>query len=286
MNTIQNAKLKMKNGKPFAFAFFIFTFSFFIVHAAEMGDAIDTVANGKLLDVPYFTRYGYQPTKTIIHDPQGIRFYLPASQQSIEQTGIYSSFTVAGDFEISATYDVTSISPPVGGYGASVGIVADTDGPGGMIALARGIQAGKGPGYMVTRGTTDGGEKKYDGTHHPTTAKTGRLVLRREKKEVICLVSDTPQEEPHELARMPFPQDSIKVRLVADNGGSHTTVDARLNELRIRGFEIVGGIPKYEPPKPWGWWWWAGLGLMGFATVGVVGLRFRSGHWVWSRGDD
>jgi hypothetical protein len=270
----------------YRFPLAVLLFAGMVGYAAEMGDAIDTVANGKLLDVPYFTRYGYQPARTIVHDNQGIRFYLPASQQSIEQTGMYSSFSVAGDFEISATYDVTNISPPVGGYGASVGIVADTDGPDGMIALARGIQAGKGPGYVVTRGTTDGGEKKYEGSHYPATAKTGRLVLRREKKDVVCLVADTPQGELNELCRLPFAQDSIKVRLVADNGGSHTTLDARLNDIRIRAVEIAGGLPKYEPPRPWGWWWWAGLGVAGFAATGLVTLRFRSGRWLWSRDDD
>jgi hypothetical protein len=76
------------------------------------------------------------------------------------------------------------------------------------------------------------------------------------------------------------------VRIVADLGGSHTSLDARINQIQIRAVEIAGGLPKYEPPRPWSWWWWAGLGGIGVIAAGLVGFRFRSGHWPFTGGDE
>jgi hypothetical protein len=156
-----------------------------------------------------------------------------------------------------------------------------------MISVARGIQVGKGAGYIATRGHRADGPMNYESTHHPTAAKAGRLVLRREKADVICLAADSPQGELKELARLPFTAATVtKVRLFADTGDSHTSVNARFTQFAVQAVEIAGGAAKYEPPKPWGWWWWAGLSGIGVAGVGLVTHRYRRGRWLWSRGED
>jgi hypothetical protein len=288
MKPIKNSKLKMQNcTAALLVSFFIFNFAFCIeASAADLGDAIDCAADGRLLD-SHFARYGYQPTRTIVHEAQGIRIYLPALTQSVEQTGLYSYFAVAGDFDVAANYEVLGMPKPQSGYGVSCGIAVDTKGPGGMVAITRGETVGKGSTYVVTRGKQEAGETKYDSTFYPTTAKTGRLILRREKADVICLAADGPQAEPRELIRLPFVPDTIRqVRLFGDLGGSHTSLDARLTQIQIRAVEIAGGVPKYEPPRPWGWGWWAGLGSVGVVAVGLMGFRFRSGRWPWAGSDD
>ncbi len=59
-----------------------------------------------------------------------------------------------------------------------------------------------------------------------------------------------------------------KVRLFADPGDSHGSVDVRFTQLQVRAVEIAGGEPKYQPPQPWGWWWWTGLGGLGVVAAG------------------
>ncbi len=256
------------------------------VTAAEMADALDCGADVRLFD-SHFGRYGHQPARTVAREAGGVRIRLPALTQTVPQTGLYSYFSVAGDFEISVAYAVIDMAPPANGYGKSCGIAVETPGPADMVSLARGVEVGKGPGYIVTRGHRADGPMSYESTHHPSTAKAGRLLLRREKADVVCLAADGPQGDFRELVRLPFtPATVSKVRLFADPGESHGSVDARLTQFQVRAVEIAGGAAKYEPPRPWGWRWWTGLGGIGVVAAGVVTLRYRTGRWLWSRGED
>lgn len=251
------------------------------VQAGEMNVQVDGGANVRLLD-SHFARYGYQPARTIVRETHGVRIRLPSGATGIGQTGLYSYFAVAGDFEVSAAYDLLDLPPPRGGYGVSCGIAVDTQGPGGMIALTRGQALKQQPGYTVTRGLPGDVGTKYETTHHPSTAKTGRLVLRREKAEVICLGADGPTAGPKELARLPFVNATVRqVRVFADPGGSDTAVDVRLTQVKVRAEEIAGGVPKLEPSTGFNWWL-AGGGCLA-ATVAVVAIRRkRRGQWPWS----
>jgi hypothetical protein len=257
------------------------------IAAADLPASVDCAADARLLD-SLFARYGFQPPRTIFKDGPGIRLYLPAQTQTVQQTGLYSYFSVAGDFEVSANYELINVPPVKDGYEATCGIAADTQGPGGMVALVRGEIVGKGGNYVVTHGQPDNtGDIKYDSTFYPSTAKVGRMVLRREKTDVICLAADNPQEEPRELCRVAFSPATVRqVRVFADPGGAHTTVDARMTQIQVRAVEIAGGVPKYVPPRGWGWWWWAGGGCAIATVLVLLTLRFQTGHWLWSGVDD
>lgn len=254
--------------------------------AAEFAAAIDCGADVRLFD-SHFGRHGYQPTRNIARDEKGIRIYLPALNQGVPQTGLYSFFSVAGDFEVSTAYEIVDMAPPASGYGKSCGIAVETPGPQDVVSVTRGCMVGKGNGYVVTRGHRADGPMTYESTHYPTAAKTGRLFLRRENADVICLAEDGPQGERRELMRLPFTPATIsKVRLFADTGDSHGSVDVRFTQLQVRAVEIAGGEVKYQPPQPWGWRWWTGLGGLGVVTLGLATLRVRKGRWPWSRTDD
>jgi hypothetical protein len=249
-----------------------------------MPDAVDCAADARLLS-SLFGRYGPQPPWRIVREDPAVRFYLPSVTQSAGQAGLYSYFSFAGDFEVSAGFEVLNIQPPKDGYGATCGICVEGQGTAGSVSLSRGETPGKKGGYVVSRGQPDGGQTKYDTNYFPSSAKVGRLMLRRENDEVICLTADLPTGELQELCRVPFSPASIRqVRFFADNGGSHTAVDVRLSQLQVRAREIAGGVPKYEPPRSWGWWWWAGGGCAIAAGAVVLALRFRTGHWLWSGG--
>src|SRR4051812_5635044 len=118
------------------------------VAAARGGDpvaALDAGADVRLLD-SHFARYGYVPARTVVRDTHGVRIRLPSGVPNIGQTGLYSYFSVAGDFEFSATYELIDLPAPRGGYGVSCGIAVDTQGPGGSVAVARGQPPKQKPG--------------------------------------------------------------------------------------------------------------------------------------------
>src|SRR5205823_1978680 len=136
----------------------------------------------RLLD-SHFARYGKIAGRAVVREPKGVRIWLPTATAGLDQTGLYSYFAVAGDFEFSAAYEVVELPPPQGGYGASVGIAVDTQGPGGSVSLARGQAVKKEPGYIVSRGKLGEGGLKYETTFYPSTAKAGRVAVRRQKGE-------------------------------------------------------------------------------------------------------
>jgi hypothetical protein len=250
-----------------------------LCHAGEMKSLLDCAEKPKLLK----TRFDRYPsvTKAIEFEPQGLHFFLSTDTRKPVQTGLASTFAVTGDFEISAAYEWTPVEVPKGGYGVSCGIAIDTDTR--TVALARGNFQGKGGGYVVTRAGIVDGKKKYDNDPvMPTQAKRGQLVLRREKKEVICLTADDAGELT-ERCRIPFTTESVrKVRFFADPGSAPTNLDARLSQIRIRAEEITHDIPLSEASN-WGWL----LGATGFVLLAAITLvlvhRVWKGQWVWSR---
>jgi hypothetical protein len=243
--------------------------------AGDMKAEMDCVAHSRLLDT-HFARFGYAPARSISLEAQGVRIRLPAGTKGVGQTGLYSYVALKGDFEVSATYEWLAVTPPQKGYGVSCGLVVDTEGVGGSVALSRSHLLGRGDGYAVTRGQP--GEKglMFDITHwEATKAKRGRLVLRREGADVICLIANNPYDPPRELGRVAFTTGIVrKVRIVADSGESPTAVDARVSQIRLRAEEIIGGVPLVDSSSAWGWWL-AGGALVIAAAVGVLVVRRR-----------
>jgi len=251
------------------------------LRAADVKTELDCSTKTRVFQ-SHFGRYGYEPKSCIEIQPQGLRFLLPAAE-GVGQTGLYSYVALAGDFEVSAVFDWDAVEfPQVGSYGVSCGIAVDALNTGLSVSLARGylLDKGTGPGYVVNRG--EPGEKgtKYDRTFHPTKSKSGRLVLRREKKEVICLAADSVQAELRELCRLPFTDVTVRpVRLFADAGGSPTGMDVRLSLIRFRADEIAAGTVKHEQSNVLGWWL-AGGGVFIAVTLYLF-VRRHQGKWPW-----
>jgi len=250
--------------------------------AADLKDELDCGANPKLYDT-HFARYGYLPLKSILREKNSlkdVRISLrPTGSKAIEQTGMYAYFAVAGDFEVSATYEVISIPRPQKGYGAQCGIAVDCERTGDTLSLSWVDKPGKGVGYLVTRGWKAEGPPDYkDITHVPTSAKKGRLIIRRERAELICLAADG-SAEPRELTRVDFTDTTMRpLRLYAEPGQSPTVVDARIGNVVVRAEEITGGVPKREEEGGIGWW--IVLGAVLVVGLGLL-VYFRKPEALW-----
>jgi hypothetical protein len=248
-------------------------------HAGPMKAVLDcSEQKGKLLDL-HFTRYPQKP-QTIFRqdDLPGVRFWLPPEAKDIGQTMLYSKFVVAGNFEISMTYDGYSVEPPKSGYGVSVGIAVDTENadgkPGIRVSLARGSFVGRGDGYAVTVGTlkTKKGERgiDYKETNFETDrSKKGKIALKRVRDKLICLTGDpaAPIDDLNEIAKIKFTDSTVKkVRIYADQGGSPTQLDVYVSDLLVRAEEITYQIPARDQP---GWFWWL-IGGITFLIASVI----------------
>lgn len=251
------------------FAAFVAFVTSAAVASADPTTVLDTAANGRLFDT-HFGRYGPRPTRVVTREAKGVRLKLPAEAKGAKPTGLYSYFALAGDFEVAAAYEVIDVPEPTAGYGAGFGLAVETKGPDGDVTVRRGQWKGEGSGVQVVRGRPDAaGVMGYEATFFPTKAKKGRVVLRREKAELVVRTSDSPTGEPTELTRVPFTDKTIRTLLVfADSGGSPTVVDGRLTGLTVTAGEITGGIP--ERDRDHTPWWVIAVAVALAVVIGVV----------------
>src|SRR5205807_2493745 len=207
------------------------------VRAEDLKAELDCEANVKLLDT-HFAAFGHSPKQTITREAKGLRIRLPAVTKGVPQTGLYSYFSLVGDFEISMTYDLLAVPPPQKGYGVTCGLGLDAAESGETVNFMRGYQMGKFSGYVVSWGKKDEtGKVNYEGNNKqfPSAAKSGRLMLRREGPDIICLASDNTWDAPRELYRLPLTDSTVRpLRVFADSGGSPTPMDVRIGQLKVK----------------------------------------------------
>ncbi len=216
-----------------------------------------------------FATYGYRPRQAILLETGGLRFRLPGGVSGVAQTGLYSLFALAGDCEVTLTYELLNVPTPRMGYGSGVGLAFDIEGGAGRGAIQRVFRTGDGSGCVLQ--TTPGesiSEMREVDRFEPTASGRGRIGLRRVKNELIFLSADAPPDPLKEIDRRTFSDRTIRtVRLFADPGGSPTAVDVRVRQIEIRAEEIAAGVPQSEP-RQWTWaWLWAVVPAAGGALV-------------------
>jgi hypothetical protein len=244
------------------------------VRAQELRSDLDLAANPPLLD-NHFGRYGYKAAISRAGDT--IHFRLPGQEKAAEQTGLYSLFALAGDFEFSASYEWSDVPEPTAGYGVSCGIAVETAKSvpgGGYISVTRSLLPKSGSNYQVTLGVLKDGAMKYDAgpkSPYPTLAKKGRLIIRREKGEIYCQAQNDGADA-EDLCHIPYTEATVqKVLLFVDSGGSPTPVDAALSQIRIKAEKHNTEPVRLEAG---GTYWWLIIPVI-LAVAALCGLVYR-----------
>ncbi|WP_020470195.1 hypothetical protein [Zavarzinella formosa] len=226
-----------------------------------------------------FARYGYDPYRTIGLDRNSVRLKIKKAPKDSTQAGIYSHFTLAGDFELLADYDAIDLAKPATGYGMSLGIAVHTNGPLGAVFLSRSHHADWSSCLIVTRELPGEPEKKYEAEPFSTSAKKGRLGIRRTGKELILLAAEN-KGELKELKRIPFGADPInQIRFYCDTGGAELPIDGRFSSIVVRADAINGAA--FPPDTRWPWTKWLLVFSLPVFLAGLVLLilkRRRNRH--------
>jgi hypothetical protein len=225
-----------------------------------------------------FASYGYFPARSIVQEAGGgYRFVLPAGVAGVGQTGVYSSFTLSGDCEVWFTFELLKLQPPREGYGSGVGLAFDVGEEVGRGSIQRVDKPAKESVYVLQTSPGTGPAKvrlKDEYRSVATTARSGRIGLRRVNKDLIFLASDDPAAPPKEVGQLPFTDGTVRaVRFFADTGGSPTAVDVRVRDIQARAEQITGGVPRREAVRSR--WWWA-LALVPVAGAGLLLWRWRA----------
>jgi len=225
--------------------------------AGEMKQSVKIDASNWRVQRNMFGTYGYRPQQSVLTEAGGFRFWLPAGMDGVTQTGVYSYFVFAGDFEVTCSYEFLNVQSPKTGRGNGVGLAVDVGDEGGRAVLQRLETPFDGSGYSLFSWLGEGGERTAGQYHFvPTSSKGGRMGLRRLSKDLIFLAPDTPGEPLHEIGRHTFTKETIRtVQFFADPGGSPMAVHARLRDIEVQAEEITGGVPQRDAAANW-WWLW------------------------------
>jgi hypothetical protein len=239
-----------------------------IALAAEPRKELDLGGpSGHLLLRTMFGEYGHRPRQSIVREKAGILLTLPRGAAG--QTGVYSLFVLAGDCEVTVTYEIISLTPPTKGHGAGVGLAFDLGGEAGFGLIQRVETPNERGGYALLTSVKGGEQPKQEHRFVKTAAKRGWMGLRREKNELVFLASDDLAREVQEIGRLSFTPDTVRsVKLFGDAGEAGVAVHARLGQVRVRAEEITGGVPESErKASTWRW----------LAVTLIVAIVFL--HW-------
>ncbi len=166
-------------------------------------------------------------------------------------------YGVQGDFELSTDFHVRAMGPPAPDGEAPVGVFLgmETAGPLGSIYFGRGCAKSHGParhgqGYMIKRTFPAAASLGADGNidpsvvhetiHFPKRAVRGKLILRRVGEEIHFLVEEEKGEEKILYKTFAITDPAMKLRIIADQGGSPSTaIDVNLSRIILKANVLV-----------------------------------------------
>ena len=249
------------------------------------------------------------PDRSVTVAADGLRFdFAPTNNPGA--SGVQTESRLRGDFEIAVKYALDTFPETVtAGYAPRFGLYIQPESSDGPIALNRGVWPGFGQQVRLSKTVTVGKEERYGIHAANSSARLGRLALRRIGRDLIGLYADTPDGELVEIDRLAYTDRPVRViRLSADPGKAMAALKFRLYDLQIRtGSEAsnpppakvdrmivvnkmpdatttragttpsadassTDDTPEVEPPAApvRGKWWLIGLGVAVIFAVGVV----------------
>jgi hypothetical protein len=243
------------------------------VSAAETGQDF----RGKPYDPRLFLQTGPGFATAVRSERQGLRIVLPPEHGKRPPVGIVCKTGVKGDFEITMEFEVLDVKEPKGGRGAGSSLHLTMVSPTQEAATTgRQLKPDGNSVFFAHRATTPrGGSREHHGKTTPTECRSGRLRLVRTGSILAYLAAEGKSDSFREIDQFAIGKDDVDaVRIAADNGGSPTPVDVRINSLKIVADEL--GDPTPLPPPSSRWPLWLGVGV-------VLALAAGGAYGVWRR---
>lgn len=201
----------------------------------------------------------------------GLMVTLPAEGT---QAGAETMFSVGGDFEITAAYELIDLPQPEVGYGPGVILRLSKVDSDDFAALGRRRQRDGSDVFNANNSKSVRGQRKHDQKFYEAERTGGELRIVRHGPTLTFLVKDGDAEGFRELRQVPFGTAPLKsVKFLADTGGSQKKMTARLTSLSIRAEALPYGIP--TSPARFAWTTWRILGAAGVLVL------IGSCVWFW-----
>lgn len=182
----------------------------------------------------FLTVIGPDAAEVAGHEVEGMRITLPAKRKmSTQPVGVAINFSVIGDFEITATYELLSTTRPRAGAVGVILTVAPDLRFEKMARLGRWLRA-KDSDIHLAEGWAEMPPPPVGQMAEPTEARSGKLRLERKRSLLRYLVAGHDGEF-HELLQTEFGAEHLAVvRFAVTSWDSSAAIDVRLLSFDVR----------------------------------------------------
>jgi hypothetical protein len=213
------------------------------------------------------------PPKAFKKSPAGLTVTLPAEGT---QAGVETKFSVSGDFEVTAAYELLNVPQPDAGYGAGVILRLNKADSEDFASLGRRTQRDGKQVFNANHSKLVSGQRQHDQTFHEAQSQRGELRVIRTDGTLRFLVKEEGSDEFRQLREIEFGKAPLKsIKFLGDTGGSRQEMTVRLTRLSIR----ADGLP-YGPTTVPGQYVWTTWKVLGAAGVLVL---IGGGIWYWRK---
>ena len=208
-----------------------------------------------------------------IPEDAGLRITLPKTRKAKWPTSVRMTFPLAGDFEITATYEILAIDMAPGGPVGIAFNLMTLNGEQRFAKFGRFQHPQLGSTYLL----------EQPAHAEPTEAKSGQLRLICEGSKLRYLVADGPTKQFREIHAREYTADDLEtVRIGANNNGFPAGIDVRLVDLRIRYGTVVPVQQIVEPDPPKRAFLVMAL-ILGAGVIVLLLMALVVGAWVYLR---
>ncbi|NQT17967.1 MAG: DUF1583 domain-containing protein [Planctomycetes bacterium] len=202
-------------------------------------------------------------------DKDGLHIVQMEEDRVLYPHGCSPRFTIQGDFEITASFEILQLPKPSRGYGAGVSLRVLTEKPiGNGATVARFHHPKKGQTFVTDVARTVGGKRTHDSKFDPAAASTGKLRLTRTGPTVRFFAAEGDSQQFRELNQADFGTDDVNHMIIEGlTGTAPCTLDARFLDLRISAEAFASEGPA-GTRGAWNWTifaWAAGICVLGYA---------------------
>jgi serine protease Do len=183
----------------------------------------------------------------LLRDEKGLSISCPAGRQKLRQdTGLYTEFSIRGDFEVMVSFEILKADRPSAGTGVGPVLVASDQYGANAVSLAcRLLPDGK-TMFLSDRSQRVQGKATHKVNSLPSAAMTGKLRLERRGALVRCRICEGDNPEFVTVAELPFGRADVHtISVCGSTGESDSGLELRLLEFTVRA-EAFPGLS--EPP--------------------------------------
>jgi S1-C subfamily serine protease len=177
----------------------------------------------------------------IYRDEKGLRITFPAGRGKLRDTGVFTTFSVRGDFEATVSFEILKADRPKDGRGVGPLLYAGNHTENDAVVLARRLLPDGKAVFVADRVQRVQGKSTQQIKTLPSTATAGQLRLERQGTTVRYRVREGDDPEFVTVAEVAFGKGDVSViETAGGTGGSEAGLDLRILDFTVRAAALPG----------------------------------------------